>query len=158
MIAASVKLRKGRFSEAGRCYHLRFTVRDRAPLFGEFIAARCVVAALRTAQTRALGTTLAFTVMPDHVHWLVQLAAETDLATLAQRTKGRAARHVNRAMGRSGPVWQPGYFDRAMRPSEDPVGIARYIVHNPVRAGLVKSVRHYAHWDAAWLQQGKHEG
>mgnify|MGYP005856770669 CR=1 FL=1 len=152
MKAASHKLRKGRCSENGRCYHLRFAVRDRAPLLGEFAAARCVVAALRAAHTEACGSTLAFTVMPDHVHWLVQLAAETDLATLARRTKSRAARHVNRAIGRSGPLWQPGFFDRAIRPSEELIGIARYIVRNPVRAGLVTSVRQYSHWDAVWLQ------
>jgi len=29
--------------------------------------------------------------------------------------------------------------------------VARYIVANPLRAGLVESVRDYPHWDAIWL-------
>jgi hypothetical protein len=34
---------------------------------------------------------------------------------------------------------------------EDLAQIARYVVLNPVRAGLVRRVGDYPHWDAAWL-------
>jgi putative transposase len=29
--------------------------------------------------------------------------------------------------------------------------LARYVVANPLRAGLVDSIRDYPHWDAVWL-------
>jgi hypothetical protein len=29
--------------------------------------------------------------------------------------------------------------------------LARYVVANPVRAGLVQRVGQYPHWDAIWL-------
>ncbi|MFV3290267.1 transposase, partial [Pseudomonas sp. NY11955] len=29
--------------------------------------------------------------------------------------------------------------------------VARYIVANPIRAGLVSRVGDYPHWDAVWL-------
>jgi putative transposase len=48
-------------------------------------------------------------------------------------------------------VWQTAYHDRAIRQEEDLEGIARYIVANPLRAGIVSSVRDYALWDAKWL-------
>ncbi|MFP3408382.1 transposase, partial [Pseudomonas sp. SIMBA_065] len=48
-------------------------------------------------------------------------------------------------------IWQPGYQDHALRREERLVHVARYIVANPLRAGLVKSVRDYPHWDAVWL-------
>ncbi|MCF6281296.1 MAG: hypothetical protein L3J28_03650 [Candidatus Polarisedimenticolaceae bacterium] len=41
--------------------------------------------------------------------------------------------------------------DRAIRKEEDLVAIARYIVANPLRAGLVKSIKDYPHWDCVWL-------
>ena len=28
---------------------------------------------------------------------------------------------------------------------------ARYIIANPIRAGLVEKARNYSHWDAIWL-------
>jgi hypothetical protein len=31
------------------------------------------------------------------------------------------------------------------------VKVARYIVYNPVRAGLVSRIGDYPHWDAVWV-------
>jgi hypothetical protein len=48
-------------------------------------------------------------------------------------------------------VWQPGYFDRALRAEEDVREVARYIVANPLRAGLCRQIGDYPLWDALWL-------
>ena len=50
-----------------------------------------------------------------------------------------------------GPVWQDGFHDRALRREEDLVAAARYVVANPLRAGLVQKLGDYPHWDAIWL-------
>jgi hypothetical protein len=36
------------------------------------------------------------------------------------------------------PVWQKEFFDHVLRSSESYAGKWHYVVHNPVRAGLVK--------------------
>jgi putative transposase len=43
------------------------------------------------------------------------------------------------------------FYDHAVRKDEDVQGIARYIVANPLRAGLVKHIGYYPLWDAIWL-------
>ena len=48
-------------------------------------------------------------------------------------------------------VWQPGYFDRALRAEEDVREVARYIVANPLRASLCQYIGDYPLWDAGWL-------
>ncbi|TXL18578.1 hypothetical protein BMR04_00075 [Methylococcaceae bacterium HT3] len=48
-------------------------------------------------------------------------------------------------------LWQDGYHDHAVRKEEDLLQIARYIIANPLRAGLVKKVADYPLWDAIWL-------
>ena len=50
-----------------------------------------------------------------------------------------------------GALWQCGFHDHALRREEDLLGVARYVVANPVRAGLVARVGDYPHWDAIWL-------
>jgi hypothetical protein len=50
-----------------------------------------------------------------------------------------------------GRVWQDGFFDHAVRRDEDVRTIARYIVSNPLRAGLVSNLGDYALWDACWI-------
>lgn len=48
-------------------------------------------------------------------------------------------------------IWQAGFHDHAVRREEDLAGIARYIVANPLRAGLVDAIGDYPLWDALWL-------
>lgn len=146
----SERLRLGRYSEPGQLYLLTCQVDQRAPIFTDLWLARLVIQQFRQVEDDGLASSLAWVVMPDHIHWLLALETGT-LATLMQRFKSRSARVVNRARGCSGRLWQTGYHDRALRREENVLAVARYIVANPVRAGLVKSVRQYPHWDAVWL-------
>ncbi len=93
---------------------------------------------------------LAWVVMPDHLHWLVDLKRGS-LAQLMCRVKSRSCRSVNLMSGSQGGLWQRGYHDRALRRDEDLKAAARYIVMNPLRAGLVKRPGDYPLWDAVWL-------
>ena len=144
-------LRKGRFSEPGRIYLVTAVTRARRALFDELQPARALINELRTCDATGRTHTLAFVIMPDHFHWLVQLEA-AELSAVMQRVKSRTAIRLNRLADTAGrPVWQHGFHDHALRREEDLRATARYVIANPVRAGLVASVGAYPHWDAAWL-------
>jgi REP element-mobilizing transposase RayT len=148
-------LRKGRFSQKGGIYLLTFVTAGRQPWFADWRIGRLVVASIRRAQEQGQAENLAFVVMPDHVHWLVSLG-EADLAALMRDVKGHSGFHVKKYLlehGVANPkqIWQEGYHDHALRSEESLTDVARYLVMNPVRAGLVKSVREYPLWDAKWL-------
>ncbi len=89
--------------------------------------------------------------MPDHMHWLVQLDDRLPLAGLVKRFKTVSALHANRQRGHTGSFWQPGYYDHLIRDDENLCDAARYIVANPLRAGLVERLGDYPLWDAVWL-------
>ncbi|WP_434773129.1 REP-associated tyrosine transposase [Pseudomonas entomophila] len=146
----SERLRAGRFSQTNGIYLLTTTTLGRQPLLVDWSAARAVVTCLRQAQAEGRACSLAWVIMPDHLHWLVQLGP-VSLATLMRQVKSRNALHLNRCLGRTGAVWQTGFHDRALRREEDLKAVARYIVMNPVRAGLTRRVGDYPHWDAVWL-------
>ena len=141
----SRNLRRGRFSQAGQIYLLTMVGVGRSPVFEDFFAARCVVRAMHEPSVVSVAETLAFVVMPDHVHWLVQLKDGARLGDVVRRLKAR----VTMVLG--APVWQRGFHDHALRKEEDVAGTARYVVANPVRAGLVRRVGDYPHWDAVWV-------
>jgi REP element-mobilizing transposase RayT len=109
-----------------------------------------VVHAFRDAEHDGLVASLAWVVMPDHFHWLFELKAGS-LNELMKRVRGRSAIEINRAKGTEGRVWQKGYHDRAVRYDDDVIAIARYIIANPLRAGIVRRVGDYPLWDAIWL-------
>jgi len=88
--------------------------------------------------------------MPDHLHVLADLKWGT-LGNTMRVLKGRTARHMNAAFGISGALWQRGYHDHAIRAEEDLRSIARYVVANPIRAGLVRRLADYPFWGARWI-------
>lgn len=80
--------------------------------------------------------------MPDHVHLLIEGRSErSDLHRFIKRSKQSSGQSY--AMAGNGPLWQDSYYDHVVRPEEDLSGIAKYIIENPVRAGLVKSPLDY---------------
>ncbi|MBU1332544.1 MAG: transposase [Gammaproteobacteria bacterium] len=143
-------LRAGRFSEAGRSYLITTVTAERRPLFLDFFTSRLLIQEMRRCTAEGLANSLAWVVMPDHLHWLVTLE-HGGLARLAKRLKARSAQAINRHHVSHGRVWQPGYHDRAVRHEDDVRAMARYIVANPLRAGLVQHMADYPHWDAIWL-------
>ena len=141
----SHQLRTGRVSQIGQAYHVTFTTFNRAPLLADFYAARAAVCAAKHSDASGFTHTSAMVVMPDHVHWLLRLLGTVSLGETVRLFKAK----VSLALGH--PVWQRGFHDHALRRDEDLVSAARYIVANPVRAGLVQRIGDYPHWDAAWL-------
>ncbi|MNH39529.1 Transposase IS200 like protein [compost metagenome] len=94
--------------------------------------------------------------MPDHLHWLVELRAVT-LSSLMRQFKSRSGTALCKARMSPGQVWQRGFHDRALRQEDDVRKVARYIVANPLRAGLVAEIGDYPHWDAVWLTGSLHD-
>ena len=147
----SIDLRRGRVSETGRVFLIITVTHHRARLFEDFHLARLTIAHLRRADDMGLGATLAWVLMPDHLHWLVRLEAGT-LSGLVGGVKAGSAAAINRALQTPATRrWAAGFHDHALRKEEDMQALARYVVANPLRAGLVRSVRAYPHWDAIWL-------
>jgi REP element-mobilizing transposase RayT len=149
-LPASHRLRVGRYAEPNRIYLLTTNTLDREPIFADFVLGRLVVHQFRRAQDLGLANSLAWVVMPDHFHWLVELE-NCSLKKLMRETKSLITREVNMSINRKGPLWQQGFHDRALRREEDLVKMARYVVANPLRAGLVEKIGDYPLWDTVWL-------
>jgi len=141
----SRNLRKGRVSEANRVYLVTAVTEKRRRLFHELHPGRCLIRSLMKEQELGRASTLAFVVMPDHFHWLLQLREGASLPKVVRTVKSVTAHRLG------GTVWQDGFHDHALRREEDLRAAARYVVANPLRAGLVRRLGDYPHWDAIWL-------
>ncbi len=108
-----------------------------------------VVNEMRHLHDSGVVHSLAWVVMPDHLHWLFELRSGS-LALLMQSLKGRSAFEINKAFGSRTLVWQKGFHDRGIRTEKDLVEIARYIIANPMRAELVEREGEYSLWDSIW--------
>ena len=143
-------LRKGRHSTPGGIYLVTSVTDLRVAWFQESVLATIAAQSIAGADGRYDTRTFCWVVMPDHVHWLVQIG-ELPLDETVNRLKGASARRLNAKIGRKGRFWAPGFHDHALRREEDLKRVARYVVGNPLRAGLVSQIGDYAFWDATWL-------
>lgn len=147
-------LRKGRRPLSGHMYLVTTVVCDRRPVFRDWAAACCACRALAAPGLWYPHRCLAWVLMPDHLHALIQLGPDGDLSAAMRKAKSETARRVGRATGIAGGLWARGFHDHAIRNPEHARKAARYIVANPLRAGLVRDVLLYPYWDAVWMDAG----
>lgn len=131
---ASPALRYGRWSHTGNVYAITTVTRARRPWFSDKANVDLLIEALRTVERTGRTSSLAWVVMPEHLHWLFELRAGT-LAGCMQILKSRSGRSIGRRAEANAPIWQPGYFDHALRGDECLRTQALYIAANPVVLG-----------------------
>ena len=151
--AGVAALRRGRRSLSGQVYLVTTTTIGRRPFFSDFELGTRVARSLCSPLLWRSSKLLCWTLMPDHWHAVLELGHEESLSLLLQRLKGASAHETNRYRRAVGSVWTAGYHDHALRHEEDLIGVARYVVANPVRAGLARTTGEYPFWDAVWLQE-----
>ena len=81
---------------------------------------------------------LAWCVMPNHVHALIETREGFPLADILHSWKSFTAKQANKTLGRSSEFWQREYFDRYIRHAEHFQSAIAYIEENPVKAGLAR--------------------
>lgn len=75
----------------------------------------------------------------DEAH-VVFTSVHPGLSRIMHSLKGRSARECNLVLSRSGQFWEHESFDHVVRPGKL-TGTIRYVLNNPVKAGLVKNWR-----------------
>jgi len=87
----------------------------------------------------------AYCFMPDHVHLLVEgTQDDSDLKQFIKSAKQYSGFYFSRKTQEQ--LWQRYGFERVLRGEEGTWNVARYIVTNPIRSGLVDSLHEYPFW------------
>ncbi|MDZ4277654.1 MAG: transposase [Dehalococcoidia bacterium] len=140
------------------------TTEGRRPWFRRAdVAAHCAEQLKSACAAGGFGLT-AYCFMPDHVHFLVLNEREGDLVRFMHRFKQRTGwwfRNRYLAGGlKASPtdarpsLWQKSYYDHLLRRGEDVAEVVRYILENPVRAGLAATAEEYPYaWSAFGVPQ-----
>jgi len=88
---------------------------------------------------------LAYCFMPDHVHLVVQgKTSDADLRRFAKISKQRVV-YSFREQHQVRDVWQEGFHDWILRPELPVADAVRYVLDNPVKAGLVARPEDFVH-------------
>src|SRR3972149_5561182 len=123
-----------------RVYSLTLTCAERRAVFTDSGLIEGCIETLRSCSEKHGSAVLAFCFMPDHVHLLVEGGDRSELPKFVKDFKQRTGYEYRRVNGNA--LWQKSYHDHVLR-SDDVHAVARYIVGNPVRAGIVGAAADY---------------
>ena len=96
---------------------------------------------------------LAWCVMPNHVHALIETRAGFPMGKVLHSWKSFTSSKANKLLGQRGEFWQREYLDRYVRNAEHFEKVIAYIEENPVKAGLAQ-VKTAWRWSSARFRLG----
>ena len=79
----------------------------------------------------------AWVFLPDHWHAIFYPGHPLTISLVVEAIKDGATKRINRSRREVGRLWQPRFFDRALRTVKEYKEKVEYIHLNPVRAGRV---------------------
>jgi len=97
-----------------------------------------------------------FVIMPDHLHLLLTVPAETGLEKALQLIKGGFSRRATIELGFRGEIWQRGFSDVRITNDQSFRIHQEYILRNPVKAGLANAEHEYR-FGSAYLKKLKQQ-
>jgi putative transposase len=119
-------------------YHIVIGSRQKRPEFVSGEINKQIIEIIDTACSIHGYGLLAYCLMPDHLHLLVQAnTGATILAGFIRAMKSFCTRSIGKGL------WQRGYYEHIMRSYEDVRKTAEYIINNPVRKGMVRRAEEY---------------
>ncbi len=134
-------LRTGRVSLPGCRYFVTAVTKDRVPALAPPAIAQHLCDTLKRLHESGDCSVLAATVMPDHVHLVIELGARLSIGRVCAKFKSLA-----RDLGRAPWHWQQDQFEHRLRPNDNLEHFGFYVFMNPYRAGLVDSGQIWPWW------------
>jgi len=92
-------------------------------------------------------------VMSNHAHCIIKPLKKSEkkyysISEIMLRHKTYTALQANKILKRNGIFWQREYFDHYIRDLDSLNKSIKYILNNPIKAGLVSNYRDWKHY---WL-------
>ena len=131
--------RMGRLHVDGGCYHVIGRGLERRRIFATTGDKADFLERLEHGLLRTEISCLAWAMMPNHYHLLLQVNT-LPLSTLMQSLLGGYASHYNRRHNRTGYVYQNRFKSILCQEETYLLALVRYIHLNPIKAGLLTSV------------------
>jgi REP element-mobilizing transposase RayT len=133
-------LRKGRLSFPGTLYFLTWCTANRIPSLAENVVRKTAIHAINALDVAGNALVLVASIMPDHIHLLIELGTPLSVSQVVGKSKSAIARAHGEIR------WRENFFEHRLRSAESAEDFAFYIFMNPYRAGLCPLDQKWAGW------------
>ncbi|HHT9118178.1 MAG TPA: REP-associated tyrosine transposase [Candidatus Hypogeohydataceae bacterium YC38] len=126
-------------------YFVTTNIEGHSQIFTSPNTARTVIDSIYFLRARGYLKLHAFVIMPDHLHLIISTPSDKTLPQIMHSLKSFSSKKINKQMGRTGKVWQDGYYAYGIRGPRDMEVKMRYLLENPVRKGLSQDIITYSY-------------
>ena len=128
-----------------RAYSLTICTHNRTEPFTDAANVAMTMSQILRVAAEQHVEVLAYCVMPDHLHAIVIVHAETaTLERFVRAAKQRSGYAFKQMTGRR--LWQESYFDRTIRNVQELPELVEYMIRNPIRTRFVDDPVDYPFW------------
>jgi len=132
----TIRLPGAAYADPSAVCSITIVTRERLRFFEDDSLAAACMALLADEPLQGRASIHAYCLMPDHLHLLLSPASGSSLVDFVREFKGLSTR-LAREHEIAGAIWQRSFFDRFLRSDEAFERVVRYVLENPVRAGIV---------------------
>jgi REP-associated tyrosine transposase len=136
LLRKRIRLPVGVYSEPGTRALVTIATLDRHRVFDDAVSTTECVNQLRAQASEQAIAVLAYCFMPDHLHLLLRVDGGTGIIDFVGKFKSLTTRYWW-TRGNLGRLWQRTFHDHLLRDAEDEAEHLKYVLANPVRAGIV---------------------
>lgn len=129
-----------RGQQAGYAYHVINRGNGRATVFHNGQDYEAFLSILALAKARHPVKIFAFSLMPNHFHFVLESLHQHSLSQFMQWLLTSHVRRYHKHYGSSGHVWQGRFKSFPIQRDGHLLTVLRYVLQNPVRSGLAASV------------------
>ena len=130
--------RAHRIQVAGGIYNVGSRGNGRRTLFHDAVAYELFLELLGGTVARFDWLCHTYCLMPNHFHLLIE-TTEANISQGAQWLKGRYAQWFNKRHGQTGHLFEGRFYGKPVESDAGFLELVRYMLNNPVRAGLCAS-------------------
>jgi REP element-mobilizing transposase RayT len=143
------QLHLNRISASAAIYFVACCTERRARSLLQEPVADAILSAVKASDRAKDTRTFAFTVMPDHFHWVFRQGDRLSLGRIVAKLKASTRATLGiRKLG-----WQRNFYEHRLTPTEDPDEYNLYTFLNPYRASLLASDKGWPWWWSAESQE-----
>lgn len=150
-----------RYYLPGHPVFITCVTRDRKPYLSEANDLKLFWESVEVAKNRTLFTLLAYAILPDHFHWLIQPPeVNPNFSTIIKLVKWRFTREyaVLHHTEDGFTPWQNRFWDHVIRDDRDQANHMDYIHWNPVKHGYVKTPEEWTQSSfRSWVEKGYYD-
>ena len=131
------------YYEEKNFYFITTVTENRVPIFEDILACKLFINLLIYYKFNCNYNVMAFVIMPDHVHLILQPTGNENISDIMKKIKGSFSRYYNKLNKRSGTVFQKGFYDTIIKDENHLNETIAYIHYNPVKNGIVFEAKDY---------------